>query len=135
MHFESPKRVAALVALLILIPGAPALARVDGSKPFLCAVTEAVDCGSDGTCSRGSAEAVGLPTFVWVDVPGAQLREHRGERTTKIGRKEQRDGRLLLQGVEKRAWSISINESTGELTAAAAGDGAGFVLFGACTLP
>jgi hypothetical protein len=135
MQIESPKRIAALAAFLILVPGAPALAGVDGSKPFLCAVTETVDCGPDGTCTRGSAEDVGLPTFLWVDVPGAQLREHRGERTTKIGRKEQRDGRLVLQGVERRAWSISIHESTGELTAAAAGDGAGFVLFGACTLP
>ena len=133
--FESTARIATLAALLVIAAGSPAMAQVDGSKPFLCAITEAVDCGRDGTCARGSAEDVGLPTFIWVDVPAGTLREHGGERRTRVGRSEERDGKLLLQGVEERAWSASISQATGALTAAAAGDGAAFVLFGACTRP
>ena len=137
MPVERHERIAVLAALLIVSVGAPALAQVDASKPFICAITEAVDCGADGTCLRGSAEEVALPTFVWVDAPAKQLREHRGERKTTIGRQEQRDGRLLLQGVDEqeRAWSLTVTEATGQLTGAAVDDGAGFVLFGACTRP
>jgi hypothetical protein len=124
-----------LAAAPLFAPAAPALAGFDGSKPFLCAVTEAVDCGSDGSCSRGAAEDFDLPTFLWVDVPAGELREHRGERKTKIGRSERSDGRLLLQGIERRAWSVSIHEESGRLTASAADDGVGFVIFGACTEP
>ncbi len=130
-----PMRIAALVSLLALLPGAPAVAEFDSSKPFLCAITETVECGPNGSCTRGSAEDVNIPTFVWVDVPGGRLREHGGERVTSIGRHERKNGQLLLQGVQERAWSVSISEATGGLTATAAGDGFGFVLFGACTNP
>lgn len=125
----------AVAALLVLAHGAPARAAFDGSKPFLCALTQALDCGETGSCNRGTAGDFDLPTFIWVDVPAGELREHRGDRTTKIGRSEQRDGMLLLQGVDRRAWSITIQETTGHLTGAAAEDGVGFVLFGACTEP
>jgi hypothetical protein len=123
------------VAALLLAPAAPARAAFDGSKPFLCALTQVIDCGSDGACSRGPAEHFELPTFVWVDVPAGELREHRGARTSKIAGSERREGRLLLHGFDRRAWSASIHEESGRLTASAADDGVGFLLFGTCTEP
>jgi hypothetical protein len=43
-------------------------------------------------------------------------------------------GMLMMQGFENyRAWSVTINETTGKLVGAIAGDQEGFLIFGACT--
>lgn len=103
--------------------------------PFLCAVTQTLECAGQGPCLRGSAEDVNLPDFIWVDVPGKQLREHGGSRKTQIRSQMSRNGQLILQGVKERAWSVSISEATGRLTGTAAAEDADFVLFGVCTRP
>ncbi len=129
------KRMAfALVLGLCLIPLSVAAGGIDGSKPLLCAVTEAVECGFDGTCQRGTAESINVPQFIEVDLAKSELREHEGSRTTKIRDHQRAEGRLVLQGVEQdRAWSVFISEETGKMSVTATGSEAGFVVFGACT--
>ena len=62
------------------------------------------------------------------------LREHNGERKTAIERQARKDGRLVLQGFEgERAWSASIQETTGKLSVSATGEAGGFLVFGVCT--
>lgn len=130
------KRMAWLaLAGVLAVPAASWSASLDGSKPFLCALGRAVECDEDGDCEEGSPDDVNLPDFIWVDVPAKALREHGGERKTEILNHLRRDGQLILQGVQDRAWSVSISEQTGRFTATSTADGVAFVLFGACTIP
>jgi hypothetical protein len=51
-------------------------------------------------------------------------------------RSQRLDGRLILQGGENgRGWSATINEESGQLTAAVVEDYFTFSIFGACTMP
>jgi hypothetical protein len=129
------KRVAFAWALgLCLFPLSAAAGGIDGSKPLLCAVTEAVECGFDGTCERGTADSINVPQFIEVDLAKEELRDHEGSRATKIRDHQRAEGRLVLQGIEQdRAWSIFISEKTGKMSVTATGREAGFVVFGACT--
>ena len=55
------------------------------------------------------------------------------DETTAIENVRVNDGQTILQGAEGgRAWSMVINQMTGDMTAAIAGDETGFVLFGVC---
>ena len=57
-------------------------------------------------------------------------------RLSPIHRVEHVDGSLIVQGGQTgRAWSLTIAEDTGKLLATISAEGAGFVIFGACTLP
>ncbi|MDJ0852360.1 MAG: hypothetical protein QNK04_28655 [Myxococcota bacterium] len=124
-------RVASL-ALILLAPSA-ALAGVDGAKPMLCAVTEAIECNHEEECSRGTVESMNIPPFLRIE-PGRKLMtEHKGERKTTVQTVTEKDGHIVLQGFENRAFSVSISKETGRLTATATGPDAGFVLFGICT--
>lgn len=128
-------RTAIVLALALCIgPASASLAAFDGSKPFLCAITEAVECDDDGVCERGSAEDINAPAFIQIDVKSGRIREHGGgSRSTEIQSHQRMGGRLILQGVQERAWSVSISEETGDMTMTAAGDRHGIVVFGACT--
>ena len=123
----------ALGLLIGLLAASAAQAGFDGSKPFLCAITETVTCSEAGDCERGSAADVGLPDFVTVDVPGKMLREHGdGDRSSPITSSQKIDGELVLQGVQDHAWSAIVTPR-GRLRASAAGGEGGFLLFGVCT--
>lgn len=112
---------------------AAALAEVDISKPLLCAVTEAVECGYESTCSYGPVEDLNIPAFIVVDAGAKALREYHGDRTTAVPTVIERNGQLVLQGFENRAFSVSISQETGRLSAAASQPDAGVVIFGICT--
>jgi hypothetical protein len=51
---------------------------------------------------------------------------------TRIQHFQRMDGKIFLQGVELRGWSMVINEETGKLSLTASGDDEAFVLFGVC---
>jgi hypothetical protein len=122
------------LALLIgLLFASAAHAGFDGSKPFLCAITETVTCNEAGDCERGSAADVNLPDFVTVDVPGKMLREHGdGDRSSPITSSQTIGGELVLPGVQDHAWSAIVTPQ-GRFRASAAGGEGGFLLFGVCT--
>jgi hypothetical protein len=114
---------------------AVALGEVDISKTMLCALTEAIECGYESQCSYGPVDELNLPPFIRVDPRAKTLTEHNGSRKTVVGSVTNKDGQLVLQGIENRAYSISITASTGRLSASTAGPDVGFVFFGACTNP
>jgi hypothetical protein len=118
---------------LSLAPWTAGAEPFDGSKPLLCALTEALGCGPDGECQRGEAHSLDLPTFVSVDLKKNEIREHGGSRATKIASQQRLDGLILLQGVQERAWSLAISPETRRLTFTASGNDEGFVVFGNCT--
>ena len=129
------KRIAWLALLWGLwLPLAAAAAGVSGSKPMLCAVTQARECDYGGECAATTPAEINLPPFVVVDVKAKLLSEYRGERKTPVQTVVEKDGNFVLQGYESRAFSIAISKQTGELLAASTGgpDGA-FVISGICT--
>jgi hypothetical protein len=124
-----------LVFTLVGLTPAVALGEVDISKTMLCALTEAIECGYEAQCSYGPVDELNLPPFIRVDPRAKTLTEHNGSRKTVATSVTSKDGQLVLQGIENRAYSISITASTGRLSASTAGPDAGFVFFGACTNP
>ena len=116
--------------------GLAAAADFDGSRNLLCAPTDLVECGGAGECQRLTAEELNIPQFFTVDFKKKQMsgKLENGEvTTTAIQNVAKHEGRTILQGAENgRAWSMVIGQMTGDMTAAIAGDGTGFVLFGVC---
>jgi hypothetical protein len=128
-----------LVALGWVTSGGAAAAELDGSAPILCAVMGATECDRWGLCDGIDGSSMGLPLFIRVNVGGKAL-----EATDGSGRESvihssmlvKEPARLLLQGSEQgRAWSVVIDQNTGEMTAAVADHDGGFLIAGACTLP
>lgn len=126
-------RTASLVIAVAGMVPAAASADVDTSKPMLCAVTEAIECGYETQCSVGPVEDLNIPPFIVVDAKAKVLRQYHGDRSTPVGNVVERDGLLVLQGFENRAFSIAISQESGRLSAAASQPDAGVVIFGVCT--
>jgi len=112
-------------------------AEIDGSAPIFCAFTRAVQCHHAVGCDLVTPEEILLPTFVKVDLQKkiVTMPEAGSTRTTEIKNSFRADGKLILQGHEGRAWSVIINEKTGQMTLALASEEDGFVLFGSCMVP
>ncbi len=127
-------RIAWLALVLLASPLTAWAGGVSGSKPMLCAVTEARDCAYDGDCAPAAPEELNLPPFLVVDAKAKLLSEYRGERKSPVQTVFEKDGNLVLQGYEARAWSIVISMETGKLLSVGTGgpDGA-FVVSGICT--
>lgn len=123
-----------LALVLLACPVAAGAAGVSGSKPMLCAVTGARDCAYDGDCDPAALEELNLPPFLVVDAKAKLLSEYRGERKSPVQSVFEKDGNVVLQGYEERAFSIVISKETGRLLSVGTGgpDGA-FVVSGICT--
>jgi hypothetical protein len=110
----------------------------NGTKPFLCAMTNASQCAADEDCARTSVSAANIPQFVSIDVQQGLVTatdDAGAVRKSKIGRVEHPPQFLRLSGGDGDAgWVAEIEESSGKLTLAAVGDQVGFVIFGACIL-
>lgn len=106
-------------------------AEFDGSKPLICTATEVADCALFDGCQRASPQTVNLPRFLRIDLHNKEIK---GEgRTTTIRNVSEAEGLMIMQGVQgDRAWNILLSKETGEITGTVAGDGFGFVVFGAC---
>lgn len=104
----------------------------DGSKPLICTAIEVVDCVLFDGCQRAAPQTVNLPRFLRLDF---EKNEINGEgRITAIQNVSNIEELMIMQGVEgDRAWSLSLSTTTGDITGTVAGDGYGFVVFGACT--
>jgi len=122
-------------------PSAYAAGKFDGSAPVICGTTAVTECGADGRCQRGTATDVNFPAIFQVDAAGKKLRNlhsNPGEqgKESPIRNVDHANGKMILSGAEgDRGWSVLIHESTGQMSAAVAGDGEGFVIFGQCALP
>jgi hypothetical protein len=115
-------------------------ATLDTSTPVICAFTNGFDCDNRDGCQATSPEIVGLPAFIKLDVgsskvsvPGAPQSGDRKE--TAIRGFHEADGKLFLQGIERRGWNAVIDKETGQMTLAASTDNEAIVFFGRCTAP
>jgi len=123
-----------VLPVLLLLATPAAAEGIDVKQPFLCAVTETVECGHDGNCVRGGAQDIDFPAFVEVELGKKLIRERDGERKTQIRSQSRVDGHLILQGVQgDRGWTLSLVEATGRMSISSASQDAGFMVFGACT--
>lgn len=117
---------------------------IDGTEPVMCALGEIMECVPAEACQRVSADSIGAPRFLRINFADGQITKARpgGEGvTTSIERREVVDGKLILQGAEDGiegvrdgiGWTLSIDETSGNMVLTGAGDDVAFVIFGACT--
>jgi hypothetical protein len=143
-------RIAKIFGIMVTIAwmfSAPAVAgNFDGSKELLCAVMDIIECIPGGKCQEVTAEEVGIPNFLRIDINEKKLSATLGDGSKKnsvIKNIEKIDGKVILQGAEDGiegvrdglGWSLSIDEENGKMVLTASGDAVAFVMFGACTLP
>ncbi len=116
-------------------------AEFDGSEPLLCSFGQVIECDAAASCSVVSHESVDAPDFVKLDFRKKQIV------STTAGEDGPTDDisvtdlgtHLLVQGTQgsgdgdSLAYSLSIDQATGQMVAAGAGEGAGFIIYGACT--
>jgi hypothetical protein len=116
--------------------GVEAAGKFDGSSPMICAPTLVTECGADGDCRRGTPASVNLPEFLKVDVKAMKVYAEETGRESPIRNLEHLDGMLIVQGGQNgRAWSMTVAEATGKMSATISTEGEGFVIFGACIVP
>jgi hypothetical protein len=125
-----------VVALLVAPLGVSLAADFDGSEKLRCVPTDATECSGAGECKRVMVEEINIPRWITVDFKKKKLSgtdSDDEQEATAIESVRAADGQTILQGAENgRAWSIVIDQMTGDMTAAIAGDETGFVLFGVC---
>ncbi len=105
---------------------------LDGSRPLICATTQALDCVAGEKCLDGEAADVGAPVFMRIDF---EKKEVIGpKRITPIVLVTQDADQILLQGNELGfGWTIALNKISGEMSASLVDRDGAYVLFGSCT--
>ena len=119
-----------------------AVADFDGSEPLLCSFAQVRECDIGSECRVVTNESVDAPDFVKLDFGRKQLvSTTAGEDSAAADfRVVDLTTYLVVQGVQgggseasdTLGWSLSINQATGQMVAAGAGEDAGFVIYGAC---
>ncbi len=139
------KHLARCLGLAVgFVVASTAHAATDGSEPLICAAVDIMECIPGGGCERVSAQSVGAPRFFRINFAEGQITRTRPEGeeiTSPIERTEEVDGKLILQGAEDGiegerdgiGWSLSIDQSSGDMVLTGSGDEVAFVIFGACT--
>lgn len=110
---------------------------VSDSRHLLCTTLDAYVCLEDLGCNWYAPGELNVPRFLHVDARTRTLSttEASGENRESVADSASRSGgQLVLQGTEAgRAYSLFIDEGTGEATFAAAAEGRSVTVFGACT--
>lgn len=123
-------------SLTIVFWGTTVLAADDQVQ--ICALTKAFECATDSGCNEVTIDDMGLPRFVRIDQKAKtieSLDKGINRQSTKIVTITRLEGMTILQGIEKRGWSISLGNDSRDLMLSAAGEGSGFVVFGSCMKP
>jgi len=117
------------------------LADFDGSEPLICSFGQIIECDYGAECMSVTNESIDAPDFVELDFRKKKVVTTTAGESTEpddIDNVEDLENHLIAQGVQGTTrtdplgWSISINQTTGRAVLTAAGDNAGFVVFGAC---
>jgi hypothetical protein len=127
--------------MAILIGAAVALPAVadnlTGADRILCAAVQANVCTTDGQCKTGPPWGWNMPDFVVVDLVAKKLSTtptSGDNRETPIRGLLREQGLIVLHGFEMgRAFSVLINEATGEASFAVAREHLTVSVFGSCT--
>jgi len=116
----------------------PALADdLSGSDRFLCSTLQATVCFADGECAVLTPEELNIPRFIEVDLKKKELATTAasGENRRTPAETVRRVGQdIFLQGYEAgRAFSLLIQETTGQASFASVAEERSAVVFAACT--
>ena len=125
-----------LSALLLLAAAVAASAAppYDGTKPMQCAIQTSMICSDPSVCVRGTADTVGLPAVLNVDVGQRLISGAATGRTIKIAWVSREGGRLLIGGTELGGgWTMSVSEDSGAMSSAVIVRSGGFLVFGRCS--
>ncbi len=134
LHFGT---IATICLFTVAIGPASAL---DTSGPVICAFTNGFECDTTGGCQATTPETIGLPSFIKLDMSNSKLiaagaEQGTDRRETTIRSVHEADGKLFLQGIERRGWSAVIDRETGQMTLSASEHDGAIVFFGRCTAP
>lgn len=127
--------VVALLATGTALGQEPALSADD--TELLCDIVQAIECWPDGQCLPGTAEAVGLPHFLALDLEAATMASpspgFEGD-AAPIALQSREAGKITLAGTgpSGRSWWMSIDEQTGNMTGAVSAEQFAWIVFGAC---
>jgi hypothetical protein len=121
----------------LLVAGSAMAENVEGVSEMICAAGQAQICFETGECFAATPWELDVPDFVIIDTKKKRISttEASGlKRSTEFSKVERGDGKIMLQGIENgRAFSFTIHEVTGRMTAAISRDGLTVSVFGACT--
>ena len=131
-------------AFLCTTAGLAGAAEFDGSEPLLCSSVTVNECLPNGDCERVSANSVNAPNFLRIDVKKKTVANAAADATSPPNTIESSallGDKLYLQGKDDGfegvrddglAWSVSIDQETGEMVLTASGSEVAFVIFGSC---
>jgi hypothetical protein len=121
-----------ILSIAFLRTGPASAGDFDGSKLLICAPVEAIDCAPGETCKKGTPADVGVPAFIRIDI--AKMVVIGPKRTTPIVSIEKSEKQILLQGTELGfAWTLALDQDSGEISGSFINREEVFVLFGSCT--
>lgn len=122
-----------LICLTVCLPFGTALAAdFDGSKPLICAPTEAVDMLAGEEFVKARPSDVGAPSFLRVDIANKKITGPK--RATPIKFVEKNDMQILLQGTELGfGWTLALDQQAGAMTITLVDRTRAVVLSGTCT--
>jgi len=110
---------------------------VSGARHLLCSVLQSDVCLQDAGCTNVAPEELNIPRFIRIDARTGKLATTASSgqnRETVAASVSRADGQLILQGVEQgRAFSLFIDEASGDATFTSAADRLGVAVFAACT--
>jgi hypothetical protein len=132
------KRIALFLSAVVLL-GAVVAATAASAEDLsrTCALSKAFECTTAG-CTELSLREIALPRFFRMDLNGrtiTSLDRAVPREPTKIAAVDRHEGKLVLHGAEKRGWSMTVGEASGDLTLSATDPDGGFVVFGSCLQP
>ena len=121
-----------ILSIAFLGAGPASAGDFDGSKVLICAPVEAIDCAPGETCKKGAPADAGLPSFIRIDI--GKMVVIGPKRTTPIVSIEKSEQQILMQGTELGfAWTLALDQDSGEMSGSFVNREEVFVLFGSCT--
>ena len=134
-----------IFVLVASIFGVAAIAAdFDGSKALMCSFAQIIECDAGDECFPVTNDSVDAPDFVKFNFKKKQVIAISAgveNAPADLGNVIDLANYLVVQGVQggaegtanSLAWSATIGHESGAMVVAAAGENAGFVVFGACT--
>jgi hypothetical protein len=124
--------------VLMLLVRPSLAADYDGTRPFVCAPSDIVSCTPGEGCDKETPDTINLPPLLFFDVTGGKItgQKANGEPLeTAIENLRRVEDELAMQGVQGHiAWSVTVAETSGDMTLAATDERTGYVAFGKCRL-
>jgi hypothetical protein len=129
LGYHGPLAVAVAIFALSASAAAP--------KESICALQQAVACGSFEECERALPAAMNLPALMRLDVEAGiiESRSENGDvRTSKIASSSTEKEALILQGNDGgHPWAIRVNTKNGRFTLTVLREDEAFTGFGVCS--